>query len=148
MPEPNAWLLDLGHSMRAAIGSRELVQIVENPVLHAVPLTPDHARHVLIWQKHLVPVISLSMRVAALAADHSLVALVAYQEVGHHVPKLGAAFLASPPRRIEVSDAQATAQDDCPAGVAVMNNFKALTDRCPEKIGSLGGLGVLAANAS
>ena len=131
MPGPNAWLLDLGHSMRAAIGSRELVQIVENPVLHAVPPTPDHARHVLIWQKHLVPVISLSMRVAALAADHSLVALVAYQEVGHHVPKLGAAFLASPPRRIEVSDAQATAQDDCLA------DWKGLAISCFEREGEL-----------
>lgn len=113
MREPNAWLLDLGHSTCAAIGSRELVQIVENPVLHAVPLTPAHSGHVLIWQKHLVPVINLSMRVSALATDHHLVALVAYQEFVHQFPKLGAVFLASPPMRIAVSDAQATAQDDC-----------------------------------
>lgn len=131
MHEPNAWLLDLGCSMRAAIGSRALVQIVENPVLYAVPLAPAHGCHVLVWQKHLVPVISLSMRVAALATDHSLVALVAYQELVHQAPKLGAVFLASPPVRIAVSDAQATAQDDCLA------DWKGLAISCFEREGAL-----------
>lgn len=131
MHESNAWLLDLGCSMRAAIGSRELVQIVENPVLHAVPLTPAHGCHVLIWQKHLVPVISLSMRVAALVTEHSLVALVAYQEFVHQVPKLGAVFVASPPMRIAVSDAQARAQEDCLA------DWKGLASSCFEREGAL-----------
>lgn len=131
MLEPNAWLLDLGHSMRAAIGSRELVQILEHPVLHAVPLSPSYGCHVLIWQKHLVPVISLSMRVAALATGQSLVALVAYQEFVHQAPKLGAVFLASPPTRIEVNDTQATAQDDC------LTDWKGLAISCFEREGAL-----------
>ncbi len=111
MAAPNAWILDLGTSFRAAIGSRELVQIVEAPTTFLVPLTPTYSRHVVFWQKRMVPVMDLSIRLGGPPTEHTLLALVGYQDPCDQTVGVGAIVLATPPVRITVNDSQATALD-------------------------------------
>jgi hypothetical protein len=107
MTTSQAWLLDLGASMVAAIGVRELVQIVDAPLTFAVPLTPACSRHVMFWQKRMLPVLDLSIRLNAQASAGKLLAIIAYQNSKEGGVGLGAIRLASPPVRITVDDDQA-----------------------------------------
>ena len=62
----NAWLLDFGITFRAAIGVRELVQILDGAATFTVPLTHAHSRRVVFWQKRMLPVMDLAIRVGAM----------------------------------------------------------------------------------
>lgn len=111
MSSANAWLLDLGDSMHAAIGMRELVQIIDAPNTFSVPLTPAHSRNVMFWQKRMVPVLDLSIRLENRASKGKLMAIVAFQEADKGAG-LGAIILTAPPVRIAVDDTQACTLDD------------------------------------
>lgn len=111
MSTANAWLLDLGDAMRVAIGMRELVQIIEAPNTFSVPLAPASCSKVMFWQKRMLPVLDLSIRLNQgankRASKGSLFAIVAYQDKESSDAKLGAICLTAPPVRIAVDDAQA-----------------------------------------
>ena len=112
MSSANAWLLDLGGAMRVAIGMRELVQIVDAANTFSVPLTPACSHKVMFWQKRMLPVLDLSIRINNTESKGNLLAIVAYQECESGAAGLAAILLAAPPVRITVDDAQACTLDE------------------------------------
>jgi chemotaxis signal transduction protein len=112
MSSANAWLLDIGESMRVAIGMRELVQIIELPNTFGVPLAPASSNKVMFWQKRLLPVLDLSIRLNHTESRGNLLAIVAYQERESAAAGLAAIIVTAPPVRITVDDAQACTLDE------------------------------------
>jgi chemotaxis signal transduction protein len=126
--ESNGWLLKLRGQVRAAVGLRELVHVLPySPRLYAVPQTPPHARHVILWEGKIVPVVDLvayleagaedGLRTATsrLSLDH-LVGIVAYQTAPGSEISLAGMLLGKVPERIRVTDDQACALPDSPPG--------------------------------
>lgn len=122
MSSANAWLLDLGGAMRVAIGTRELVQIVDASDMHLVPLSPSWCSKVMFWQKRMLPVLDLSIRIHHSESKGSLLAIVAYQDSENASVGLGAIILTAPPLRIAVDDAQACTLDEPMADWRVLAN--------------------------
>ena len=106
MLHTNAWLLDFGQSLRAAVGARVLLQIFDNPQLHEVPCTPAYCRSVLPWQGRLLPVMDMAARLTDTPQAQRLVAVAGYQERPEVPVRFGALLLSAPPVAIAVSDAQ------------------------------------------
>ncbi len=115
MSTANAWLLDLGGAMCVAIGMRELVQIVEVANTFSVPLAPASSNKVMFWQKRVLPILDLSLRMSHIESTSSLLAIVAYQDKETESAGLGAIILTAPPLRIAVDDAQACSLDEATA---------------------------------
>ncbi len=109
MSRMNAWLLDFGDSCRAAVGTRELLHLVDAPATFAVPCTPEYCRRVVLWQERLLPVMDMAARLGAAPHDAPFLAVVGYQKLRGEYPQFGALMLASPPRQLAVSDEQACA---------------------------------------
>ena len=115
MSSASAWLLDLGGTVQVAIGMRELVQIVDAPSTFTVPLTPACSRKVMFWQKRMVPVLDLSVKVNSTESKGQLLAIIGYQDKDSGNAELGAIILAAPPVRISVDDEQACSLDQAMA---------------------------------
>lgn len=109
MSQATAWLLELGQDRRAAVGERELLHLLPQPQLLAVPLAPAYCARVLPWQDGLLPVWDVSAWAGgeAAAVDTELVAVVGYQRRAGQAPFFGALVLTEPPARVLVDDAQA-----------------------------------------
>lgn len=105
----NAWLLDLGMGHHAVVGGRELVHLLYSPLNHPVPGTPAHARRVIPWQKHLLPVLDLCgwQNGETCMDNRSVAGVFAYQQQPGEAPRYGALWLATPPTRLSVDDKQA-----------------------------------------
>lgn len=58
--DSTAWILTLDGALRAAVGGRELVYLIEAPTLLDVPLSPPYCRQVLVWNENLLPVMDLA----------------------------------------------------------------------------------------
>ncbi len=95
MSSENAWLLDFGKPLRAAVGMRELLQIIDASEIYEVPLTPAHSRHIMFWQKRMIPVMDLSLRLGAKATQSKMLALVGYQDHANQSVGIGAIVLAA-----------------------------------------------------
>lgn len=106
MAAADAWLLDFGAGLTAAIGDRELFHILYRPESHPVPRAADHCGQVIAWEGRLLPLWDLKRRLGGAASEAGLVAVV-----GFHNAKGGTAFgalrLSTPPQRIEADDAYA-----------------------------------------
>jgi chemotaxis signal transduction protein len=126
--ESNGWLLKLRGQLRAAVGLRELVHVLpHSPRLYPVPQTPPHARHVILWEGKILPVVDLAAYLEAgveddmgtatkqLSLDH-LVGIVAYQTAPATEVSLAGMLLGKVPERIRVTDDQACALPQGPAG--------------------------------
>jgi len=126
--EGNGWLLKLRGQWHAAVGLREMVHVLPySPRLHMVPQTPPHARHVILWEGKVLPVVDLvayleagaeaGLRTATnpLSLDH-LVGVVAYQAAPGAEVSLAAMLLGKIPERIWVTDEQACALPESPSG--------------------------------
>ena len=111
---PNAWLLDFGQMLRAAVGMRVLMQVIEDPHLQAVPCTPAHCHSVLPWQGKLLPVVDVAAMLGEDPQQARLLAIAGYQEYPGAPTRLGAFLLTSPPVAIIVGDDQACALPDQP----------------------------------
>ena len=109
MAAMNAWLLDFGDSCRAAVGTRELLHLVDTPATIAVPCTPNYCRSVAFWQDRLLPVMDIGARLGAAPRSAPFLAVVGYQHRRGEYPQFGALMLASPPQQLAVSDEQACA---------------------------------------
>jgi hypothetical protein len=120
----NAWILNLDGAVRAAIGMRELVQIIEAPNTFSVPHTPAYSRNVMFWQNRMVPVLDLSIRLGRLSSDGKLVAIVGYQDDVYKTVGLGAIILNGPPVRVAVDDSSACALDE------KMGHWRELSNAC------------------
>ncbi len=104
----NAWLLDFGDSCLAAVGTREVLHLVDNPSTFAVPCTPEYCNRVVLWQERLLPVMDIASRVGALpCVNVPFLAVIGYQQQRGEYPQFGALVLASPPKQLAVSDASA-----------------------------------------
>ena len=126
--ESNGWLLKLRGQWRAAVGLRELVHVLPySPRLCMVPQTPAHARHVIVWEGKIVPVVDLVAYLEAGAEpvlrsatdrpslDH-LVGIIAYQAAPGSEISLAGMLLGEVPERIRVTDEQACALPESPSG--------------------------------
>ncbi|MEI2780026.1 MAG: chemotaxis protein CheW [Candidatus Competibacter sp.] len=60
MAEASAWLLALDAEVRAAVGARELIHLVQFPTVFEIPDAPPHCRQVLLWQEEIVPVMDVA----------------------------------------------------------------------------------------
>jgi len=110
MSEVNAWLLDLGEGLLAAVGELELVHLLPDaPALFDVPQSPAYCRKVLVWQQEILPLMNLATRLLGRPAARGggLVAVTAYQERPGADPSYGALMLSAPPVRVRVADSQA-----------------------------------------
>jgi len=107
MSRMNAWLLDFGGDCRAAVGTRELLHLVDAPVTFAVPRSPEYCRRVVMWQERLLPVMDIATRVGSVSRQAPFLAVIGYQQQRGEYPHFGALMLSSPPRQLEVSDEQA-----------------------------------------
>ena len=54
------WLLPLDQTMNVAVGEYEFIHIVDQPEYISIPQTPEHCKHVILWNENIVPVINLS----------------------------------------------------------------------------------------
>jgi chemotaxis signal transduction protein len=111
MSTAGAWLLDVG-GRRAAVGVREQVHLMHEPQVAELAATPAHCRHVLFWNGRCVPVMDLDVWLTArgtlrmpMAKRH--VGIYAYQPDASGAIDFGAFWLARPPQRIDVDDADA-----------------------------------------
>jgi hypothetical protein len=100
----NAWLLDFSQSFCAAVGTRVLLQIVDNPRLHPVPCAPQHCSSVFSWQGHLLPVVDMASILGVEPQTPHLLAIVGYRELPGEPTRFGALLLAVPPVAIAVGD--------------------------------------------
>jgi chemotaxis signal transduction protein len=106
----NAWLLDLGDGLHAAVGELELVHVLPDPpTLFEIPQSPAYCRKVLVWEGEMLPLMNLAMRLSVLAVPKSqvLVAITAFQEHPGAALRHGALLLGAPPVQIRVNDSLA-----------------------------------------
>lgn len=106
---PNAWLLDFGQTLRAAVGMRVMMQIIDSPKLHSVPCTPPHCHSVFPWQGRLLPVIDLAVVLSQAPQKPHLLGVAGYQEQPGDPTRFGAFLLSAPPEAIIVGNDQ-----ECP----------------------------------
>ncbi|HEU0187135.1 MAG TPA: hypothetical protein VFR06_04495 [Gallionellaceae bacterium] len=109
MSSAKAWLLDFGAVHKAAVGTRELLHLIDAPVTFDVPLAPAYCHQVVMWQERLLPVLDMSMRVGGAAQSGAFLAVVGYQQRRGEFPLFGALRLSAPPRQLSVGDDQACA---------------------------------------
>lgn len=114
--QPNAWLLDFGQSVRAAVGARILLQIIDNPKLLDVPCTPPYCRSVMSWQGRLLPVMDMAARLHGLPQTPHYLLVVGYQDSPDEPMRYGALLVSAAPVAIAVGDAQSCPLPEQPAG--------------------------------
>ncbi|HLP96927.1 MAG TPA: chemotaxis protein CheW [Sideroxyarcus sp.] len=103
---PDAWLLDFGQSFRAAVGKRVMVQIIDDPKLHAVPRTPAYCRSTVLWQGRVLPVMDMAARLGGAPQAPRLLAIAAYHDQTDKSTRFGALLLDALPAAIVVGDAK------------------------------------------
>ncbi len=111
---PNAWLLDFGQTLRAAVGMRVLVQIVDQPRLQPVPCTPPHCHSIFSWEGRLLPVLDMAVLLGYEPQAPRLLSIAAYQDHPGEPAKLGALLLSAPPVAIIVGNDQACSLPEQP----------------------------------
>jgi hypothetical protein len=123
MPEPSprqgvAWVLTLDFALRAAVGEREMVHLIENPTLLDTPWSPYYCRQILVWNNLLLPAMDLAawLRGQPAPRERTLVGVFAYQARPEAEPDYGALLLAAIPERARVTDDQACALPEQPSG--------------------------------
>ena len=107
MHRMNAWLLDFGDGCQAAVGTRELLHLVDAPTTFKVPCTPEYCRNVVLWQERLLPVMDVAARVGTRPHNAPFLAVIGFQQQRGEYPQFGALMLVSPPKQLAVSDEQA-----------------------------------------
>lgn len=112
---PNAWLLDFGAGLHAAVGKYVLLQLIDNPLLHPVPCTPDYCHHIVAWHERLLPVVDMAVRLDESSQSPHFLVIVGYQDLPANVTRFGALLLSSPPNAIAITDTQACPLPEHPA---------------------------------
>lgn len=118
MAEATAWIVTLDEGCRAAVGEREMMHLVETPVLEAIPHTPVHCRRVLRWEGEIMPVIDLSAWLTGQPTEgaQASVAIVGWQVQTGAVPQYGALLFRGVPQKTRVQDEQFCQLPDSPSG--------------------------------
>jgi len=106
--ESTAWILDVGNSVRIAIGELEMVHLEQNPELFVIPKTPDFCQHTFIWQNTIIPVIDLgvSFQGQSSLSELSYIAIIRYRPAKKGDKELvqAAILLTEMPIRINIDD--------------------------------------------
>lgn len=118
MREATAWIIELGHGLRAALASSELVHLVPGPTLFDIPQTPDYCRNLIVWEGAMVPVLDLAFRLVEKPVERSelFVGLIGFQEHPGDGPRRGALRMTGIPTRVTVNDGQACDLPSHPSG--------------------------------
>lgn len=129
-----AWLLTTSPQQQCTVGTHELQEVIQNPRLHTVPLTPLYCQHILLWREHLVPTLHLGRLLCPETTDTAskpiqTIGVFAYQTQPGTPLRYGALFLYEQPKRIQVNDTQA-----CP--LPESSNWQPYTLSCFEHQGS------------
>lgn len=114
-----AWILALDGTLRAAVGERELIHLIEIPTLLDVPLSPFYCRQALVWNRALLPAMDLAAwlhQKPSAQRGRTLAGVFAYQSKPGAEPAYGALLLAGIPERAHVNDNDACALPKQPAG--------------------------------
>ncbi|HYP67211.1 MAG TPA: chemotaxis protein CheW [Thiobacillaceae bacterium] len=108
MAEATAWLLPLDTELRAAVGEREMIHLIQSPKVFEIPDTPPWCRQVLLWQEEIVPILDIAawLHGSPAAPTPALVGIFAYQTPTAAIA-YGALPLMAVPARRWVSDEQA-----------------------------------------
>lgn len=116
--ESVAWVLMLDSQLRAAVGERELVHLIEAPMLLEVPLSPSYCRQVLVWNNTVLPAMDVAawLRGQPVQRQQTLAGVFAHQTRPGAIPGYGALLLAGIPTRAPVADDQACALPKQPSG--------------------------------
>lgn len=102
----NAWLLDFGNGIHAAVGAKVLLHIIDEPKLHTVPCTPSYCHSVVSWQELLLPVMDMASMLDSQPQTPLLVAVAGYQDQAENLTRFCSFLLSSSPRAITVEDTQ------------------------------------------
>ncbi len=106
-----AWLLDFGNGLQAAVAYHEMWQVLLSPKLFDVACTPQYCSHVLIFQKRILPVLNLATFLLdahkPFIATGNVVGIAVYQTDPQAPVNYGCLYLSQMPQRIEVSDEDA-----------------------------------------
>ena len=106
-----AWVLELPDGQSAAVGERELSEVLVAPSLWPVPGAPPHCRDVVLWRDRPIPVMDLAVLFGHRSTAESApwVAVAAYREPGATETGFAGLALRSAPRAVEVEDHMAAA---------------------------------------
>ncbi len=109
MAEASAWVLNIGGDLRAAVGERELVHILDEFEAQDVPTAPHHCRQVILWQDEILPLMNLTtwLKGRTVQLVKPLVGVLAYQPHAGGPVGYGGVLLATMPSRTKVRDEQA-----------------------------------------
>lgn len=103
-----AWILDFGAGRRAALAQRQQLHLVHAPQVQPLAFAPDCARDLLLWNGRCLPVLDFGAWYGTgSTAARDLLGVYAYHDEAGGSHRLGALWLAAPPLRVEVDDAQA-----------------------------------------
>ncbi len=118
MAEATAWIVQLSDDLYAAVGERQMVHLVEDPILEHVPYTPVHCRHIILWEGELLPVIDLTAWLTDQVTEsaQASICVVRWQEHADTVPQYGALLFTGIPRKKQVSDHHVCSLPAQPAG--------------------------------
>jgi len=139
MPESSsdstAWILALDDRLRAAVGERELIHLIEVPTLLEVPLCPYYCRHILVWNDAVLPAMDLAAWLHGQPSQRSrtLAGVFGYQMRRGAKPEYGALLLAGIPARARVTDESACGLPKKPRNwrSAAISCFKPGSDLIP-----------------
>ena len=109
-PDKNtAWILQVSHHHRVAVGQRELLHLADAAETFDVPLAPAHCAQVVLWRDNLLPLMDIAywLGVASTDGAKKYIGILGYQDKRGAAPQFGALWLAAPPVRATVSDDQA-----------------------------------------
>ncbi len=112
----NAWLLNFGPGLRAAVGTQVLLHIIDDPKIHPVPCTPAHCHSVVSWQGQLLPVLDMASLLDDGPQTHLLLAIAGYQDHTENVTRFGALLISAPPAAIAVGATQSCPLPEQPVG--------------------------------
>lgn len=106
-----AWLLELADGQAAAVGERELCEVLVAPGAWPVPHAPAYCREVVVWRDRPLPLLDLSVLFGARPGSHAApwVAVAAYRDEDTGEIGYGGLALRSAPRTVDVDDGQAAA---------------------------------------
>ena len=113
----NAWLIETNGGHQFAIAEYELIEFIMAPERHVIPLTPNYASSILLWQDSMVPVIDFSMLIHQQQESLSTIGILAYQtEPGSALNYIGVE-LNNAPVKIAIEDDQVCESQDTDTGL-------------------------------
>jgi chemotaxis signal transduction protein len=101
-----AWVLDCGQGVVAAVGAAHMLHVVEDAALcFRVPMAPTHCDRVLLWQKRVLPVVDMRPLIGvALGSTATQCFCVLGWCTPDDVTEYGVIATTAVPRRIVVTD--------------------------------------------